>query len=59
TPRGVSVAFIPKPENAAFAAVKILAFSDSILHEAIKRYQYKLRENVSKDDEALGASESG
>lgn len=59
TPRGVSVAFIPKPENAALAAVKILAFTDSILYEAIGRYQYRMRESVFKDDEALGTTESG
>jgi 5-(carboxyamino)imidazole ribonucleotide mutase len=46
TPEGVAVAYVPRPENAALAAVKILALSDPKLVEKFVSYQQKLRENV-------------
>ena len=53
TPRGVAVLFVAKPENAALAAVKILALSDSSLQEKIARYQEKKREEVVEADKEI------
>lgn len=49
TPKGVTVAYIPKPENAALAAVKILALSDHSLHEKIMRFKQGMQKNVYED----------
>lgn len=43
TPQGVSVTFTPRPENAALAALKILALSDKKLQDSISNYLKKLR----------------
>ena len=53
TPRGVSVLFVAEPENAALAAMKILALSDSSLQEKIVRYQKKKRQDVIKADKEI------
>jgi 5-(carboxyamino)imidazole ribonucleotide mutase len=52
-PRGVSVLFVAEPENAALAALKILALSDSSLQKTIARYQKKKREDVIKADREI------
>lgn len=53
TPRGVDVTLVPEPENAALAAVKILAFSNLTLKKAVKNYKDKMREAVAKADAEL------
>ena len=53
TPRGVSVLFVAEPENAALAAAKILAVSDSSLQKKIVRYQQKKREEVVEADKEI------
>jgi len=53
TPIGVPVLLAAKPENAALAAVKILALSDSSLIPKIRRYINKKREEVIKADKKI------
>jgi len=55
TPKGVSVAFVPKPENAALFALSILAVSDEKLREAIAEYKRKLVKNVYEASEQIKA----
>ena len=50
TPSGVPVLLAARPENAALAAVKILALSDSSLRPQIRRYINKKREEVIDAD---------
>ena len=52
-PRGVPVLFVAEPENAALAAAKILAISDSSLQKIIARYQQKKREEVIEADKEI------
>ncbi len=49
-PRGVPVAFVAEPENAALAAARILAFSDSSLRKGIEKQRDLAREAVAKAD---------
>lgn len=53
TPKGVPVAFVAEPENAALAAARILALSDSSLKKAVGRYRDTAREAVVKADNEL------
>ena len=53
TPKGIAVAYVPEPENAAFAAVKILALSNHSLYEKIIRYKLKMEENVYESAEEM------
>jgi len=46
TPKGIPVAYIPEPENAALAAVKILALSNHSLYESLCWYKEKTEKNV-------------
>jgi len=46
TPEGVAVLFVPRPENAALAAAKILALSDPSLYSEIERYRQKKRDEI-------------
>jgi len=46
TPKGIAVAYVPEPENAALAAAKILALSNHSLYEKISRYKQKMTEKV-------------
>lgn len=57
TPEGVPVLFVSEPENAALAAVKILAFSNHSLYKKIAKYQQKKKEEVIKADEELKRKE--
>ena len=50
TPKGVAVSFVFKPENAALAAVKILALSNPSLYEKIKQFKRGREEEVMKAD---------
>lgn len=53
TPKGVAVAYVPKPENAALAAVKILALSNHSLHEKIMCVKQRMEKNVYEDAEEI------
>ncbi len=46
TPKGVSVTFIPRPENAALAALKILALSNEPLQNHVSKYLENLKASV-------------
>jgi 5-(carboxyamino)imidazole ribonucleotide mutase len=48
TPTGVPVMLVSKPENAALAAVKILAIANPSLHQKIKDYIQKKRNDIIK-----------
>jgi len=52
-PKGISVAYIPTPENAALAAVKILALSNHLLYESLRRYKRKMERNVYESAEEV------
>jgi len=58
TPEGVPVLFVAKPENAALAAVKILALSNHSFHKEIKKYQEKKEEEVVKADKKVKKKKS-
>lgn len=53
TPEGVPVLFVAKPENAALAAVKILALSNHSLHKEIKKYQKRKEAEVIEADKKI------
>ena len=53
TPEGVPVLFVAKPENATLAAVKILALSNHLLYQEIKKYQQRKEEEVTKADKEI------
>jgi len=53
TPRGISVLLASTPENAALAAVKILAFANPSLRREIEKYMEKKREEVIQADREL------
>jgi 5-(carboxyamino)imidazole ribonucleotide mutase len=53
TPKGIPVAYIPTPENAALAAVKILALSNHSLYESLRRYKRKMEINVYESAEEV------
>jgi 5-(carboxyamino)imidazole ribonucleotide mutase len=59
TPKGVAVSFVLKPENAALAAVKILALSNPSLRKKFDEYRQKTQEEVIKaGEEVKGGSVS-
>jgi phosphoribosylaminoimidazole carboxylase PurE protein len=58
TPKGVAVALVPEPENAALAAVKILALSNPSLRNAVKRYRENVKDAVAKADAELKKKEA-
>ncbi len=47
TPQGVAVAYVPRPENAALLATKILALLDQNLQKKVEAYMRSLEESVS------------
>jgi len=53
TPKGIAVALVPEPENAALAASKILALSNPSLKKVVQRYREKVKEAVAKADSEL------
>jgi len=53
TPKGIAVALVPEPENAALAAVKILALSNLSLKEVVQKHREKLKESVARADDEL------
>jgi len=57
TPSGVPVLLATRPENAALAAVKILALSDPSLRPQIRKYINKKREEVIEADREVSRGE--
>jgi 5-(carboxyamino)imidazole ribonucleotide mutase len=53
TPQGVAVAYVPRPENAALSALKILALLDGGLRSKVEAYLERLRLKVHASSEAL------
>lgn len=53
TPEGVAVSLVLKPENAALAAIKILALSNSSLYEKIIQRKQEREEAVMKANKEL------
>jgi phosphoribosylaminoimidazole carboxylase PurE protein len=53
TPKGIAVALVHEPENAALAAVKILAESNPQLRQMLRKYMIDMRESVKKLDADL------
>ena len=51
TPQGVAVAYVPRPENAALLAVKILALSEDNLQKKIGAYMRKLKQGDKPEGE--------
>jgi len=56
TPKGIPVAYIPEPENAALAAAKILALSNHSLYESLRRYKQKTEKKVYESAEEVRKS---
>ena len=52
-PSGVCPMVVLEPENAALAALKILAFSDKELQKKIKDYQEGKKKEIEKDDKII------
>lgn len=57
TPQGVAVSLVSTPENAALAAVKILALSNPSLKNRISEYIDKMRGAVAKADTEVRGKE--
>lgn len=54
TPTGIPVLLASRPENAALAAVRILALADSSLYEEIDNYMRAKKEEVIRADQDIG-----
>ena len=52
-PSGVCPMVVLEPEQAALAAVKILALSDEGLQQKIKKYQEEKRREIERDDKEV------
>jgi len=56
-PQGIAVNLVPMPENAALAAVKILALSDISLKNHVAEYLINMKNAVAKADAELRQKE--
>jgi 5-(carboxyamino)imidazole ribonucleotide mutase len=45
-PKGIPVAYVSKPENAALTAIRILALSKPTLYDNLSRFKQKMEESV-------------
>ena len=52
-PRGIPVAYVAKPENAALAAVRILALANPALNESLNRFKKKMEKSVYEGAEEV------
>ena len=52
-PRGIPVVYVVKPENAALAAVRILALSNPVLYESLGRFKQKMEKSVYEGAEEV------
>jgi len=57
-PSGVAPMVVLEPENAALAAIKILAMRDSDLKKKIVEYQNEMRRKIEEADKELNKSKS-
>jgi len=57
-PKGVPVALVAEPENAALLAVRILSLSDSTIEKTIKKHRDMAREAVVKADREVKGKEA-
>ncbi len=55
TPTGVPVLLVSTPENAAFAALKILALRDSLLRVEIERFMDTKRKEITQVDKQIAS----
>jgi len=53
TPTGVPALLVSKPENAALAALKILALGDPLLRNEIKKYMERNRKEIMQADKEI------
>lgn len=53
TPQGVAVAYIPRPENAALSAVKMLALKDQSLQKKVQAYMHRLKKRVYESSKEI------
>lgn len=58
TPKGIAVSYVAKPENAALAAAKILALSNSSLAGKIGQYLGEAKQAVENMDAEIKAKEA-
>lgn len=49
-PKGIPVTFVAEPENAAFAAVRILTLADASLKDVVEKHRIRSQESVAKAD---------
>lgn len=52
-PKGIPVAYVAKPENAALVAVRILAMSSSHLKQRLEKFKQKMSKSVYDGDEEV------
>ena len=52
-PRGIPVAYVAKPENAALAAVRILALSNPALDRSLDEFRQKMEKSVYEGAEEV------
>jgi len=57
-PKGVPVTFVSEPENAALAAARILAFSNSSVQKAVEKHRDTAREAVVKANREVKGKEA-
>jgi len=57
-PKGVPVAFVAEPENAALAAARILALSNASIKKTIEKHRDATREAVEKADREVRSKEA-
>lgn len=55
-PGGIAPLVVVEPENAALAAIKILAYGNKGLHDKLSQYKKAMIEKNEKDDEKLRSS---
>jgi len=52
-PKGVPVAFVAEPENAALTAARILAYTNPLIKKAVEKHRDTAREAVVKADKEI------
>lgn len=52
-PKGIPVAYVAKPENAALVAARILAITNSTLNESLRRFKEKMEKSVYEGAEKV------
>ncbi len=52
-PKGIPVAYVSKPENAALTAVRILALSNPVLYESLGQFKQKMEKTVYEGAEEV------